>query len=116
MALIYERSDDNFDFPNSDSARFNCGRLDNKMGQDEPAAAPRRRRRAGNVWATRIGGRGGGGRWRLREIPVEALKLAVKPPAPFMEEGAKNGHYFSLHSPPSTIKSSPDNCSGLNRD
>ena len=38
MALIYERPDDNFDFPNSDSTRFNCGGLDNKMGQDEPAA------------------------------------------------------------------------------
>ena len=63
MALIYERPDDNFDFPNSDSTRFNCGGLDNKMGQDEPAAA-------GNVWATTTEGCASSGGARLRETPV----------------------------------------------
>ena len=77
------------------------------------------RRRSGNVWATTTEGRPGSGGARLRETPVLEDGLSderSKSPTLPSEEGAKNGHYFSLHSPPSTIKSSPDNCSGLNRD
>ena len=80
------------------------------------AEMSRRRRRRHNDWEC-LGNENRGWhrikRARLRGIGTGARSKLV---APLLEEGAKNGHYFSLHSPPSTIKSSPDNCFGLNRD